>query len=159
VSAVSRDRQYRNVSADRPPALEARQSQANAVLAAFGLTTPALARTPAEVARLVSSAAAASGETFARRLCRGYVIAEPCFRFGLIPRSLPSVVRPGDWERLVLERYDELDRWRERDFVHWLNGLIRERVGVHRRARPRRGPSAGDDATAAALVASISADV
>jgi hypothetical protein len=126
-------------------------------LAAFGLTTP-LGRTPSEIARLVSSVATAGGEPFARRLCRGYVIAEPRFRLGLIPRSLSSVVRPSDWQQLVLDRYDDLPRWRERDFVRWLNGLIRQRVGVHRRSPPRSGPSAGDDATAAALVASISVD-
>ncbi len=128
-------------------------------MAAFGLVAAADAVHDARsVARLVAAAAAQEGDLFARRICGAYVVAEPRFRLGLITRSLTSVVRPGDWERLVLERYDELPRWREREFARWLNDLVASRMGFHRPPRRSRGPASGEDATAAALVATIRAD-
>lgn len=113
---------------------------------------------PAAVARLVTAAAAREGESFCRRLVGAYVVAEPCLRFGLIPRSPASVVRPSDWEQLVLEHYDQLPTWTEREFTRWLNGLIAERTGVHRPGPGRGGPSSGEDAMVAPLAASISVD-
>jgi len=126
------------------------------VAAVFGVT--AGAATPAEVARAVGACAAADGELFYRRLAGSYVLAEPRFRLGLIPRSLTSVVKPVDVEELIFARFDELPSWGERDFARWLNGLVAARSGVHRRPGPGGSAAGGDDATAVALIAARAID-
>lgn len=133
----------------------------SAVLAVFGLDAEVDgpgADSPASVGRVVAAAAERDGEAFWRRLVGAYVVNEPRFRFGLVPRAVTTVVRPRDWERLVLDRFDELPRWNERDFMRWLNGLIAARTGAHRPGGESSGPTSGDDATPAALIASINAN-
>ena len=127
------------------------------MLERFGVRADGPATDRRAVARAVAAAARQDGDAFARRLCGAYVVAQPRFRLGLIPRSLSSVVRPRDWERLVLRHYDQLPQWTERDFARWLNALVSERAGAEPRPYRPSPPAAGDDATAAVLAA-ISGD-